>query len=202
MDEAQDYIELLFVHDVDRIPVLCGTGYQYDRVLLSSILRRLVIDGAGLAHLANRQFKLPLLVLVPEPESGNVPRDQLPTVPEVIMKYAPEINERSHPPGFYHRPYYLNDFLKRPMGVLFQPITAKDAILLVANKLGGVHIDPQFESQALYEINKRISFFGKRGVYQIFDQVAGHIWRCLAPLRDLVVEGHGGNYAFPDDKGT
>jgi hypothetical protein len=199
MDETQDYIERLFVHDVDRIPELERTGYQYDRVLLSSILRRLVIDGAGLAHLANRPYKFPLLVLIPEPESGNVPRDQFPEVPESAMKYAPDISERSYPPGFYHRPYRLNDFLKRPMGVVFQPITAKDAIELVAHKLGGVHISPKFESEALYEINKRVSFFGKGSVYALFDQVAGHLWRCLAPLRDIIVEKHGGSCAFPVD---
>ncbi len=195
IDETQDYIERLFVHDVDRIPSLCQAQYQYDRLLLSAILRRLVIDGSGIAHLANRPYKMPLIVLMPEPSTGNIPLEDLLDVPPEIRRYAPDLN--SHPPGFYHRPYYLNDFLKLPMAVLFgRTISARDAIDLVVNKLGGVHLEIKFTSLELYEINKHLSFAGKGGVYHIFDAVAEYIWRSLAPLKDKIVEKHGGSSRF------
>jgi hypothetical protein len=123
------------------------------------------------------------------------------------MAYAPEISERTHPgglEGYFYSVYGLEEFLDRTQVVLpypdrleGRPINARELIKLMAEHLGGVHLEPELRDQhgkkgiaadTLYRINSKVSLFGQEALYHQFDAVAVRIWRSLAPLRDEVHE--------------
>ncbi len=201
--QEQDYLDKLFVHDVNMIPKYGVKNSHYDRLLLSGILRRLTLDEQSLAPLVAQNYETPLMVLVPEPESGNTPRDQLPFVPSNIQLYAPELTDQ-YPPGFYLKPYTLEEYLSRTEVVLYsRSITPREIVKFLSNKLGGVHIEKilrdiaeggrGIDAETLYWINRSFTILGENVLYQQFQIVADRIWRCTAPLKEEIVDAYGGN---------
>lgn len=204
----QRHLDEEFVYNVDRLREL-GLVQQRAKPLshdMAGILRKLVLD-RRLAQRVAKNYTTPLLVLVPEPISGNPRYGRGPTLPERVLAYAPEINEQTHPSGlrgYFHCVYELDEFLDRTQVVLpypdrpkGRPIAARELIRLLAEHLGGVHVGPELKDQAgrkgiaaetLYNINLRVSIYGQEALYHQFDVVASRIWRCLAPLRDEVQE--------------
>lgn len=208
----QRHLNEEFVYNVDRLREL-GFTRQRAKPLshdMAGILRKLVLD-RKLAQTVAANYTTPLLVLVPEPISGNARHGRCPAIPECVMAYAPAINEQTHPSGlrgYFHCAYELDEFLDRTQVVLpypdrleGRPITAHELIKLLADHLGGVHIHPKVKDQGkkkgiaaetLYNINLRVSIYGQEALYHEFDTVAARIWRCLAPLRDEVTEALSG----------
>lgn len=201
-----DHIHDQFIYDVDRLYSLGVTRPRTKPIRhdMAAILRKLVLD-RRLAENVAKNFTTPLLVIVPEPISGNPRKEATESIPENVMRYAPEISDRTHPgglEGYFHCPYPLREFLERPQVVLplpnelkGRPITSRELISLMSDKLGGVHLEPEIKdssgkkaiaSETLYLINKSVSIFGEEALYQTFDVVAEMLWRSLAPLKDEV----------------
>jgi hypothetical protein len=204
----QRHLDEEFVYSVDRLKALGLTKPRTKPLFhdMGGILRKLVLD-RRLAQQVATNYTTPLIVLVPEPISGNPRYGRCAAIPERVMSYAPEINERTHPgglKGYFHSSYTLDEFLNRTQVVLphpdylkGRPINACELIRLMAEHLGGVHLGPEvrdqtgkrgIEADTLYRINSKVSLFGQEALYHQVDAVASSIWRCLAPLRDEVQE--------------
>ena len=205
----ESHIDQEFVYSVDRLQSLGMTSPRTNPIHhdMAAILRKLVED-RRLAHRIADRYTTPLLVLVPEPISGN-PRYEKNTraIPENVMQYATEISDRTHPggsEGYFHCTYEIDAYLDRTHMVLplpnelkGRPINPREMILFFANKLGGVHVEPdlrdlpgkkQPDAETLYLINESVSIYGEQALYQQFDSIASTLWRALAPLRDEVRE--------------
>lgn len=193
-----EYLDHLFVYKFDRIAELDQIHPRTNMVRLdiAAYLRSLVHD--GLSGWIEERYDTPLLVLRPEPVSGNPRCDQNIDVPENVRSAAVQITAESHPPGFFHAVYTLQEFLELPVGVLNRrPITARDCILFLSNHLGGVHarkllVDGDgrrnIKPAELLRINRSFLLFDTPGVYQFFDVALMYIFRCIVPLRNEVVE--------------
>ncbi len=203
------YLDNLFVADVNELERLgkINPRSDYEHLQMSAILRRLTLDEQPIVHHAAKRCQTPLIILVPEPKSGNPRYDPEWTIPAPLVKYAPEISERTHPTGtrgYFWCPYELDGYLRRTHMVLpandrsgalrGRPISPSEMILFLANKLGGVHADRKLRDLAdggrsvdaatLHQINQHVSIFGKASIFQQFGIVAERVWRCCAPLRD------------------
>lgn len=191
-----EHLDEIFVYKVDRLRELASKDPRTNpiRVDMAGYLRSLVHD--NLAERVAERYTTPLLVLRPEPESGNPKSGHRIDIPQNVMRYAQPITKETHPPGFFHRPYTLDEFLTVSLGVLaYQPITARECILLLSNKLGAMHMATELvdgtgkkaiPAESLYRINEGFIIFGTPGVFKLFDGAAEMIWRCLAPLRDEI----------------
>ncbi len=210
-EQDAEYLNRLFVADIDELERLgrSSQGSDYGYLQMSAILRRLTLDEQPLAHHAAKQCHMPLIVLVPEAKSGNPKYDPNWIIPEILVKYAPEISERTYPTGtrgYFWCPYSLDEYLCRTHMVLpsnskagrlrGRPITPREMILFLANKLGGVHADRQLrdladggrsvDAETLHKINRHVTVFGEGSIFQQFGSIAERIWRCCAPLRDVL----------------
>jgi hypothetical protein len=198
----------MFVQDVTELERLGNLKPRTDYTLLqmSGILRRLVADEQPLVHHARSRCITPLVVLVPEPISGNPRHGPLRAFPPAVMHYAPEISNYTHPSGlegYFHCPYSVDEYLGRPHMVLpnaksgsltGRAITPREMIQFFANKLGGVHADKNLvdiadggrsvDAETLYLINKKVSIFGEAALFHQFGVIAECVWRACAPLRD------------------
>ena len=204
---GDEYHSKLFVRHVDDLEQ-CGQIEPrgvFERLKMAHTLRLLVTEGKGneLAFRVQKRHSSPLWVLVPEPISGNTPIDQLPDVPDEFYEHATPITEESFPfgtDGYYHKPYALEDYLQRPLGVLMRrSIVPREIIKFLANKMGGSHADDELvdspknvDAETLYFLNRNISIFGEGAIYKFFDDAAPLIWRSLIPLRNEVVRVFGG----------
>ncbi len=195
-----EHLDEIFIYKVDRLREL-GTKEPRTnpiRVDMAGCLRPLVHD--NLAERVAQRYTTPLLVLRPEPESGNPKSGHGIDIPENVMRYAQPITKETHPPGFFHCPYTLDEFLDVPLGVLAsQPITARECIRLLSDKLGAIHMATELvdgtgrkpiRAKTLYQINEGFIIFGTPGVFKLFDGAAAMIWRCLAPLRDEIASAY------------
>jgi hypothetical protein len=202
---GDDYLDRLFVAHVDDLLQRGQTNPTTDFMLLqmAHTLRLLVIEGPGnrLAFRVQPRYKTPLWVLVPEPISGNTPRDELPKIPANVIAYATPITDKTHPfgtDGYYHKPYKLEDYLGHSLGILMsRSINARELIKFLANKLGGSHADDELvdhpkniEAETLFFLNKNITIFGEGAIFTLFKNCAAMIWRSLAPLRDEIAAAH------------
>lgn len=191
-----EHLDEIFVYKVDR---LCELGTKKPRtnpirIDMAGCLRSLVHD--NLAEKVACRYKTPLLVLRPEAKSGHPRSGHNIEIPSNVMRYARPITDKTHPPGFFHCPYTLEEFLDVPLGVLARkPITARECIRLLSDKLGAIHMASELvdgtgkkaiQAETLYRINEGVIIFGTPGIFSLFDQGAGLIWRCLAPLREEV----------------
>jgi hypothetical protein len=204
---GDEYHSKLFVRHVDDLQQ-CGQIEPrgvFERLKMAHTLRLLVTEGKGneLAFRVQERYSSPLWVLVPEPISGNTPIDQLPDVPDEFYEHATPITEERFPfgtDGYYHKPYALEDYLQRPLGVLMRrSIVPREIIKFLANKMGGSHVDDELvnrpknvDAETLYFLNKNISIFGEGAIYDFFDNAAPFIWRSLIPLRNEVVRAFSG----------
>lgn len=198
---GDQYLDELFISHVDDLQAVGETGSrtQFLRLRMAHTLRLLVTAGRGndLAARIQARYATPLWVLVPEPISGNTPREQLPLIPENVRSYATPITDANYPFGteaYYHKPYTLNEYIVRPLGVLMgRSVNARELIRFLANKLGGSHADHELidddrnvDSETLFYLNNRITVFGEGAIFHLFDACTPMIWRSLAPLRDEV----------------
>ncbi len=202
------YLDNLFVQDVNELERLgkLSPRTNYHLLQISAILRRLVLDEQPLAIYASTRLRIPLLVLVPEPISGNANYPGR-KIPPNLLSYAPQISEETHPSGlrgFFLRSYTLQDYLATPHMVLpdasmnGRAITPKEMIKFFANKLGGVHADKNLvdrkegggsiDAETLHLINKTVSIFGEDSLFQQFGVIGERVWRCCGPLRDRFVD--------------
>ena len=204
---GDEYHSKLFVKHVDDLQQ-CGQIEPrgvFERVKMAHTLRLLVTEGKGneLAFRVKERYSSPLWVLVPEPISGNTPIEQLPNVPAEFYEHATPITEEKFPfgtDGYYHKPYALEDYLERPLGVLMhRSIVPREIIKFLANKMGGSHADDELvdspknvDAETLYFLNQNISILSERAIYKFFDNAAPLIWRSLIPLRNEVVRAFGG----------
>ena len=130
-----------------------------------------------------------IVILVPEPISGNPRHNGSRMFPPPVMYYAPEISNRTHPfglEGYFHCPYTMDEYLVRPHMVLpdaksgsltGRAITPREMIQFFANKLGGVHADKNLvdianggrsvDAETLQMINKKVSIFGGSAISPI-----------------------------------
>ena len=206
--QSPEWLDELFVQDVTELERLGNLTPRTHYMLLqmSGILRRLVVDEQPLALHARSRCKTPLVVLVPEPISGNPRYDASRTFPPAVMHYAPEISNRTHPfglEGYFHCPYAVDEYVSRPHMVLpdakagkltGRAITPREMIQFLANKLGGVHADKNLidiadggrsvDAETLHLINKKVSIFGEEALFHQFGVIGERIWRACAPLRD------------------
>jgi hypothetical protein len=206
--QSPEWLDQLFVQDVSELERLGNLNPRSDYALLqmSGILRRLVADEQPLAHHARSRCSTPLVVLAPEPISGNPRYDPSRVLPPTVMHYAPEISNRTHPfglEGYFHCPYTMDEYLGRPHMVLpnvksdsmtGRAITPREMIQFFANKLGGVHADKNLvdiadggrsvDAETLHLINKKVSIFGEEALFHQFGVIGERIWRACAPLRD------------------
>ena len=174
VDDA--YHDKLFVNHVDDLRQ-CGTTAPrtgFLRLRMAHTLRLLVTEGDGnsLAARVQQRYSTPLLVVMHEAESGNIPRDKLLPVPKNVMGYVEPITKDSHPPGTYHKPYTLSDYLDRTAGVFFRPIKPRELIKFFANKMGGSHADDELldlgkggrsvDAETLHFLNKKGHSFRRR----------------------------------------
>jgi hypothetical protein len=205
---GDEYLDKLFVQHVNDLQT-CGLTEprtNFLRLRMAHTLRLLVTEGRGndLAARVQRRYSTHLWVLVPEPTSGNTPRAQLPDIPPQITAYATPITNDTHPfgmDGYYHKPYRLQDYLARPIGILmYREVLPREVIKFLSNKMGGSHADDELvdhpqnvDAETLFFLNKNISIFGEGAVFRLFDQAAPMIWRALAPLRDEVVGAYQPN---------
>lgn len=196
-----EHLDDVFVYKVDRLHELGEKSPRTNliRIDMAGYLRPLVLD--SLAERVASRFKVPLLVLRPRPKSANPRADHSIDIPDSVARYAVQITKETHPPGYFHAPYGLAEFLDTPLGVLDrQPITARDCISLLSNKLGAIHMATTLEdgtgkkaikAATLYTINEGFIIFGTQGIFSLFDEAANLIWRALAPLRDEIVLSKG-----------
>jgi hypothetical protein len=206
--QSPEWLDQLFVQDVSELERLGNLNPRSDYALLqmSGILRRLVVDEQPLAHHARSRCSTPLVVLVPEPISGNPRYDPSRVLPPTVMHYALEISNRTHPfglEGYFHCPYTMDEYLGRPHMVLpnvksdsmtGRAITPREMIQFFANKLGGVHADKNLvdiadggrsvDAETLHLINKKVSIFGEEALFHQFGVIGERVWRACAPLRD------------------
>jgi hypothetical protein len=199
-----EYLDKLFVQDVAELERL---GRQtprdnYSVLQMSAVIRRLFCDEQCLAQHASKRLGMPLIFLVPEPIAGNPAYDPKRTFHPLVLKYAPEISERTHPfgrEGFFHAPYDMIEYLERPHMVLphkgqGRAIRPRELVKFFANKMGGVHADKnlvddsKLDAETLHTINESVSIFGQPALFQQFGHIADAAWRCAAPLRDAYEE--------------
>jgi hypothetical protein len=201
------WLDGVFVQDVTELERLGNITprTQYVILQMSAVLRRLAVDEQPLAQHAASRCSIPLVILVPEPMSGNPRYETERTFPPAVMKYAPDISERSCPPGVFHCPYTLQEYLDRTHMVLpradkstrslkGRAITPREMILFFANKLGGVHADKNLvdiadggrsvDAETLHNINNSVSMHGQEALFHQFGFIAERVWRACAPLRD------------------
>jgi hypothetical protein len=152
----------------------------------------------------SKRLRMPLIFLVPEPISGNPAYDPTRTFHLLVLKYAPEISERTHPfgrKGYFYVPYDMIEYLKRPHIALphngrGRAIRPRELIKFFADKIGDVHADKNFvddsklAAEKLHAINESVSIFGQPALFQQFGDIADAAWRCAAPLRDAYIERH------------
>ena len=198
VSQSREYLHKLFCNDVDMMRTLglMKTNKNHNLLQISAIVRKLTIADSGLAFRIKNDFKTPLIIMLPEPASGNTPIEKLRKVPENVRNYAVEL-----PPinGFYHKPYTLEEYLNKTDFVFTQPVKVSEIIKLLSNKLGGVHIDEHIkndnnvEGETIYQINKGLSIDGERVLFNRFDSIAKLIHRSLAPLRDEIEEYYNGD---------
>jgi hypothetical protein len=204
-------LDELFVHDVDELERLgrISPRSDYQHLQMSGILRRLACDEQPLIPHASKRSTIPAIVLVPEPRSGNPKFDPTYQIPPALRKYAPQLTEDQYPGGangYFLCPYSVQDYLARPHMVLpakhkdgqlkGRPISPREMILFLANKLGGVHADRNLkdlgdggrsvDAETLYQINQHVSIYGQSSIFQQFGIVAERIWRCCGPMRDAL----------------
>lgn len=207
--QSRESLDELFIGDINELERLGNLNPRthYTLIQISGILRRLVLDEQPLVHHAVSRCITPLIILVPEPISGNPRYDASRTFPVSVLKYAPEISEHSHPFGqkaFFYCPYSFDEYLKNSHMVLphtdkaedlhGRPITPREMILYFANKLGGVHADKNLvdiadggravDAETLHVINEKVQIFGEGALFNQFGVVGERIWRGCAPLRD------------------
>lgn len=207
--QSETWLDDVFVQDVGELERLGNLVPRtpYALLQMSAVLRRLVADEQPLVHHAISRCSTPLMILVPEPISSNPRYDASKVLPTQILKYAPEITERTHPGGkngFFHCSYSIAGYLQLPHMVLpnvdkagdfhGRSITPKEMILYFANKLGGVHADKNLidkadggravDAESMHNINERVSIFGEGALFNQFGIVGERIWRACAPLRD------------------
>lgn len=207
---GDDYLDKLFVLHVDDLRSVgqADPRTPFLRLRMAHTLRLLVTGGRGnkLAARVQQRYSTPLWVLVPEPIAGNTPREELPIVPQNVINYATPITNEQYPfgtEGYYHKPYALEDYMTRPLGVLMRrPIHARELIKFLANKLGGSHADTELvddqnnvDAETLFFLNQKISVFGEGAIFHLIDVCAPMLWRSLAPLRDEVAATHKGDGA-------
>jgi hypothetical protein len=111
-----EYLDKLFVRDVAELERLGRKAARDDYTVLqmSAVIRRLFCDGQCLAQHASKRLEMPLIFLVPEPIAGNPAYDPKRTFHPLVLKYAPEISERTHPfgrEGFFHAPGHSQNIL-------------------------------------------------------------------------------------------
>jgi len=206
--QSPEWLDDVFVQDVTELERL---GHLFPRthyVLLqmSGILRRLIVDEQPLAIHARSRCSTPLVILVPEPISGNPRYDAARSFLPTVMHYAPKISDRTHPfglEGYFHCPYTMEEYLRRPHIVLpnaksesltGRSITPRELIQFFSNKLGGVHADRNLvdiadggrsvDAETLHMINEKVSIFGEKALFHQFGVIAERFWRACAPLRD------------------
>jgi hypothetical protein len=204
IQQSDETLDRLFVHAVDELERL-GTlqpRTQLTLIDMSAPVRRLVLDEQPLVRHAKRRCKIPLIVLIPEPISGNPRFNEKLSIHTLIMKYAPEISQSNYPGGkkaYFHCPYSMDEYIVQPHmvlpinrdgGIQGRKITPKEMIKLFANKLGGIHADinlrdsESLEAETLFLINESISIQGEKTLFQQFGVICERIWRACAPLRD------------------
>jgi len=115
---GDDYLDELFVWHVDDLR--CAGQKRprtpFLRLRMAHTLRLLVTGGPGnqLAQRVQQRYTTPLWVLVPEPISGNTPREQLPIIPQNILNYATPITNEKYPLGtdaYYYKPYTIKEYM-------------------------------------------------------------------------------------------
>lgn len=207
--QSPEWLDDIFAQDVTELERLGNLmpKAQYTLLQISGILRRLVVDEQPLALHAQSRCVTPLVFLIPEPISGNPRHDAFQTFPPLVMRYAPEISDRTHPfglKGYCHCPYTMAEYLQLPHMVLphndktgalkGRAITPREMIQFFANKLGGVHADKNLvdiadggrsvDAETLHMINKKVSIFGEEALFYEFGVIGERVWRACAPLRD------------------
>src|SRR6185503_2414651 len=93
------YLDNIFVRDVGELERLAAINPRDEYVVLqmSAVIRRLFCDEQPLGQHAAKRLGMPLIFLIPEPISGNPRYDPSKVHDPRVLKYAPEISERSHP---------------------------------------------------------------------------------------------------------
>jgi len=204
IEQAPEYLDHLFVDVVNDLETKGGTMpcTDYIRLKMSALVRQLVLDKQSLLRHAAARCTTPAIVLVPEPLSGNPRYDPNYVLHPAVIPYAPEINDNTFPGGvrgYFNSPYTMEEYLKCTHMVIGRPITPREIIRFLANKMGGVHAEAALkdlnqggqsvDGERLFRINKHVSIYGEESIFRAFHKIAGRVWACCAPLRDELDRG-------------
>lgn len=203
MKQSLEWLDELFASDIGELERLglSQPRTNYAVLQMSVILRKLLADEQPLIQHAAARCETPVIFLLPEPISGHPRYNPEKSFPVSILKYAPEISERTHPggtKGYFYCPYLLDEYLTSPHVVLDgRAVAPREMILFFANKMGGIHADKNLidisdggrsvDAETLYKINERFSIYGEKALFNQFGIIAERVWRALAPLRDELV---------------
>jgi hypothetical protein len=191
-----EHFDHTFVYKVDRLRQLLSTEPMTDMICIdaASVLRTLLDE--QIPQRVAKRCRTPLLVLVPESSIRNPRYPARIDIPARVARYAVPLDQS--PPGFFLCPYELEAYLDRPAAVVFhKPITPKHCIKYLANKLGGIHMDPKLTDEpgkpphaTLHKTNRSVFIGNEPAVFSVFRGAAGLLWRSFAPLRDEILEAH------------
>lgn len=138
---SYEHLAEVFICKVNRLAQLRDIRPRTTpiRIDMANYLRSLVRD--SLAKRVVERNASPLIVLVVEPGSGSPRRERSMDIPSNLSSYAIPITEQFHPPGNFHCPYTLDEYLDQPIGVLMSAaVTLCECIRMLSDKLGGIHM--------------------------------------------------------------
>lgn len=188
-----DYADKLFVHlhedlrmrlDGARDPEFA----HYHLLNVARLLRQLLDDEAPLVELVNERHKIDLIFPV-----VGLGAPKRAAIPSEYLKYKPDLN--NHPPGYAIHILSREEFLEGEIANFGgQPIKRSDVISVVANCLGGVHLNKKLSMKwrrTIALFNERLIVGDTGSVIELTRGVGNRAFLALWPLRHAVEKFHG-----------
>ena len=198
---SPDFIDYVFIRKIEELDSIGSnikndeTFERYDVLKMAALLRSLVYDNP-LYLRVNRRFKMKIQVptVVWTHWEGIDPTKE---IDEIYKPYCSDIPQESQISSRIWYPYTMQSYLNNPLPGLYvmgNNITAREAIILYANILGGVHLDGKIEEDkrrlAVMHDSIRIGHMSALDSKFVFE-VSQDLIRSMLPLYYAIVQERG-----------
>jgi hypothetical protein len=189
-----DYADKLFVHLHEDLRIRLEAAAQdrefahYHLLNVARLVRQLLDDDDPLIELVNERHKVDLVF--PVASIGSPKRSE---VPVEYRDYLPNLS--NNPPGYFVHVLTREEFLDGEIGNFGgQSIKRSDVIAVVANCLGGVHLNKKLQMKwrrTITVFNQWLTVGDLGSVIELARGIGNRTYLALWPLRKAVEKFHG-----------